>query len=71
MGVEYDDDSLGKRIGKCFLSGIFAGLFGVVVAEVVANSLIEISVTPIFSVVWGFIYNLYFKHTPCIIHYFV
>lgn len=45
----YYDDSIWKRIAKCLLSGFLAALFGVVVSEVVANSLIEISVTPIFS----------------------
>lgn len=45
------DESLGKRIGKSLLSSLIAGIFGVVVAEVVANSLVEISITPVFSIV--------------------
>jgi len=51
--MSYETDSLGKRIAKCLLSAFIAALFGVVVAEVVANSLVEISITPVFSVVFG------------------
>lgn len=45
------DDSTGKRVGKIILSGFLSGLFGVLIAEVVANSLVEISITPVFSIV--------------------
>jgi hypothetical protein len=45
------EDSCGKRVGKCLLSALIAALFGIVVAEVVANSLVEISITEVFSVV--------------------
>lgn len=51
--MNYESDSFGKRFAKCILSSFIASIFGVVVAEVVANSLVEISVTPIFSVVFG------------------
>ncbi len=44
-------DSPGRRVGKCLLSALIAGVYGIVVAEVVANSLVEISITPIFSIV--------------------
>lgn len=47
------DDTGGKRVGKVLLSGFLGGLFGVLVAEVVANSLVEISITPYFSIVFG------------------
>jgi len=47
------DDSAGKRVGKIILSGFLSGLFGVLIAEVVANSLVEISITPVFSIVFG------------------
>jgi len=47
------DDSCGKRLGKVILSAFLSGLFGVLIAEVVANSLVEISITPVFSIVFG------------------
>lgn len=47
------EDSCAKRTGKVVLSALLAGLFGVLVAEVVANSLVEISITPVFSIVFG------------------
>jgi len=47
------EDSCVKRVGKMVLSGLLSGLFGVLVAEVVANSLVEISITPVFSIVFG------------------
>jgi len=47
------EDSCVKRGGKIVLSGLLSGLFGVLVAEVVANSLVEISITPVFSIVFG------------------
>jgi len=47
------EDSTGKRAGKIILSGFLSGLFGVLIAEVVANSLVEISITPVFSIVFG------------------
>eukprot|EP01111_Echinosteliopsis_oligospora_P000490 TRINITY_DN1053_c0_g1_i1.p1 TRINITY_DN1053_c0_g1~~TRINITY_DN1053_c0_g1_i1.p1 ORF type:complete len:248 (-),score=36.54 TRINITY_DN1053_c0_g1_i1:97-840(-) len=46
-------DSTGKRIAKCFLSAAVASIFGVVVAEVVANCLVEISETPVFAIIFG------------------
>jgi len=47
------EDSTGKRVGKVILSAFLSGLFGVLIAEVVANSLVEISITPVFSIVFG------------------
>lgn len=44
-------DSTGKRLAKSFVSMFIAAIVGVVIAEVVANSLIEISITYVFSIV--------------------
>lgn len=46
-----DEEPFGARLAKSITSG-FVGMFvGVVIAEVVANSLIEISATYAFSIV--------------------
>jgi len=43
--------SLPNKIGRCLVSALLGGVIGVAIAEVVANSLIEISLTPVFSIV--------------------
>jgi hypothetical protein len=40
-----------EKVGRAALSGLLGALVGVVIAEIVANSLIEISLSPVFSIV--------------------
>jgi hypothetical protein len=49
--VAQEPVSTKEKVGRTALSGLLGAVVGVAIAEIVANSLIEISLSPVFSIV--------------------